>query len=111
MEAVQARRWTRPEFDRMIEAGILTPDDRVELIDGEILTVTPQGSAHATSVSLASGALRIAFDDSVYVRVQLPLATDGESEPEPDVAVVSGSPRDHCDAHPQAALLVVEISD
>ena len=111
MSAVQARRWTRQEYDRMIEAGVLTPEDRVELIDGEILAMTPQGSPHATGVSLVHEALRAAIGSHVYIRVQLPLALGSDSEPEPDVAVVAGSVRDYREAHPQSALLVVEVAD
>jgi Uma2 family endonuclease len=111
MSAVHSRRWTRQEYDRMIEAGVLTPEDRVELIDGEILAMTPQGSAHATGVSLAQEALRTAFGRDVHIRTQLPLAFGAESEPEPDVAVVAGAVRDYRDAHPQSALLVVEVAD
>ena len=67
MSVVQARRWTRQEYDRMIEAGVLTPDDRVELIDGEILAMTPQGSPHATAVLLVQDALRAAFGRDVGI--------------------------------------------
>ena len=111
MSAVQARRWTRSEYERMTEAGVLTENDRVELIGGEILTVTPQKSPHATGVVLASEALRrvLAFD--LHVRTQLPLALGDDSEPEPDVAVVRGSLRDYLNAHPRSAVLIVEISD
>ena len=108
---VQLRRWSRDEYDRMIDAGVLTPEDHVELIDGEIVTVTPRQSRHATAVRLAETALRQAFGEHVDVRTQLPLALDAASEPEPDVAVVSGSPRDYRDAHPSTALLVVEVAD
>jgi Uma2 family endonuclease len=111
MSAVQARRWTRQEYDRMIDAGILTPEDRVELIEGEVLGMTPQGSAHATGVSLVHDALRVAVGHGGYVRAQLPLALGSASEPEPDLTVVAGSPRDYRAAHPQSALLVVEIAD
>lgn len=111
MSAVQARRWTRQEYDRMIEAGVLTSEDRVELVDGEILAMTPQGSAHATGVSLAHETLRARLQPDVCIRVQLPLALGSDSEPEPDVAVVVGSVRDYRDAHPQSALLVVEVAD
>ena len=111
MNAVQTRRWTRSEYDRMIDAGILTSEDHVELIDGEVFAVTPQGSAHATSVSLAHDALRATLRQGAYIRTQLPLGLDVASEPEPDLAIVAGSARDHRDAHPQSALLVIEISD
>src|SRR5437773_2956171 len=109
--SVQLRRWSRQEYERMIDAGVLTPQDRVELIDGEIVTMTPQKSRHATGVSLAEIALHQAFGELVYVRTQLPLALDPASEPEADVAVVTGSPRDYRDAHPSTALLIVEVAD
>jgi Uma2 family endonuclease len=111
MGTVLVRRWTRQEYDRMVEAGVFPPGERVELIDGEVLAMTPQGSAHATALLLAEDALRKAFDAGTHVRVQLPLALDPSSEPEPDVTVVRGSPRDYRDAHPSAALLVVEVAD
>ena len=111
MSAVQVRRWTRQEYERMTEAGVLTPDDRVELIGGEIVVVTPQKSPHATAVSLANEALRNVLAPHMHVRIQLPLALGADSEPEPDIAVVSGSIRDYRDAHPESALLVIEISD
>ena len=111
MSAVQVRRWTRQEYERMADAGVLTPNDRVELIGGEILTVTPQKSAHATVVSLANEALRNALGPHTHIRLQLPLALGDDSEPEPDVAIVSGSIRDYSDAHPESALLVIEVSD
>ena len=111
MSAVQLRRWTRQEYDRMVEAGVLTENDRVELIGGEILAVTPQDSPHATAVSLADDALRRVLAPNMYVRIQLPLALGDDSEPEPDIAVVSGTIRDYRDAHPSTALLVIEVAD
>ena len=111
MSAVQVRRWTRQEYERMTEAGVLTENDRVELIGGEILTVTPQKSRHATVVSLANETLRSGLAPNTYVRMQLPLAMGDDSEPEPGIAVVRGSIRDYLDAHPQSALLIVEVSE
>lgn len=111
MSTILVRRWTREEYERMVESGIFAPGERVELIDGEVLQMTPQGSAHATALLLVQEALRVAFAGRGHVRVQLPLALDPSSEPEPDVTVVAGSPRDYRDAHPASALLVVEVSD
>ncbi|HXH13180.1 MAG TPA: Uma2 family endonuclease [Alphaproteobacteria bacterium] len=111
MSTVQLKRWSREDYDRMIEAGIFAPGERVELIDGEIVEMSPQHSEHSTAVSLSAEALRVAFGVGNYVRVQMPLALDAYSEPEPDVAVVPGSPRDYRDAHPTTALLVVEVAD
>src|SRR5262245_24175981 len=95
----------------MIDARVFAPGDRVGLVDGGIGTMTPQNSGHATAVSLVEIALRRAFATAAYVRAQLPLALDPDSEPEPDIAVVAGSPRDYRDAHPSSALLVVEVAD
>jgi Uma2 family endonuclease len=94
----------------MIEHGLLGEDDRVELIDGEILTVTPSGTRHAGTIRLVQNVLGTVFGHE-HVGVQLPFALDPVSEPEPDLAVVPGSPRDYLDAHPDTALLVVEIAD
>ena len=95
----------------MIDAGVLTPEDRVELIEGEILTMTPQGSAHATAMSLGHEALRAVVGPNLHVRAQLPLALGAASEPEPDFAIVTGSPRDYREHHPTSAVLVIEIAD
>jgi Uma2 family endonuclease len=111
MSAVQLRRWTRQEYDRMVEAGVLTENDRVELIGGEILAVTPQNSPHATAVVLASDTLRSVLPPDCHVRSQLPLALGDDSEPEPDVAIVRGPVRAYHDAHPQSAVLILEVAD
>lgn len=109
--AIETRRWTREEYDKMIAAGVFSPGERVELVDGEILQMAPQGSLHATAVRLAEDALRKAFGHGFDVRTQLPLALSPDSEPEPDVAVVTGSARDYSKAHPATAVLVVEVAE
>jgi Uma2 family endonuclease len=95
----------------MVETGILGPEDHVELLDGEIIEMSPEKSRHATAVDLALEALRAAFATGHTVRVQHPLALGEASEPEPDLAVVAGSPRDYAAGHPASALLVVEVAD
>ncbi|MBI4278267.1 MAG: Uma2 family endonuclease [Armatimonadetes bacterium] len=109
--SVQVRRWTRDEYYRLLEAGVLTEDDPVQLIQGEIVQMGPQGTVHATSTRLVAEALRTAFGPGFEVRTQLPLTLGTDSEPEPDAAVVTGGPRDYRDHHPRTALLVVEIAD
>ncbi len=111
MSTVQVHRWTRQAYDRMVEAGVFSPGERVELIDGEILEMSPQKSGHSTAVSLIAEALRAVFGTGYYIRVQMPMALDPYSEPEPDIVVVLGSPRDYRNAHPTSALLVVEVAD
>ena len=108
---VQTRRWSREAYDRAIEAGVFGPEDHIELIAGQIVAMTPQGSRHAVACVLAGKALERAFGGACHVRPQLPLAVGDDSEPEPDLAVVEGNARDYLDAHPAAALLVVEVSD
>jgi Uma2 family endonuclease len=71
----------------------------------------PQGPIHSTGTRSAEEALRIAFGPGFDVRPQMPLSLGLASDPEPDLAVVSGSFRDYCTAHPSTALLVVEVSD
>ena len=104
-------RWSRAEYDRAIEAGVFGPDARLELVEGAILAMGPQGSRHFTGIELVVDALRGAFGPGYRVRTQGPLAAGEDSEPEPDVAVVAGDARAYRDAHPATALLVVEVSD
>jgi Uma2 family endonuclease len=103
------RRWRRDEYYRMAEAGLFD-GQRVELIDGEILVLPPMKNAHAVGIGLVQAALQAAFGPGYWVRLQGPLSLTPTSEPEPDVAVVPGGPRDFTD-HPSTALLVVEVSD
>lgn len=105
------KRWTRLEYARLLDLGVLGEDSRVELIDGDIIEKMPQKSPHATAVSLAERALRPAPGEACYIRCQLPLTLGERSEPEPDIALVRGAPRDYELAHPSTAILVVEIAD
>jgi Uma2 family endonuclease len=111
MRTVQLKHWSCEEYDKMIDAAIFAPGERVELIDGDIVEMSLQDRAQATAVCLAEEAVRAAFGAGVTVRTQMPLALDPYSEPEPDVAVIPGSPRDYREAHPTTALLVVEVAD
>lgn len=105
------RHWSRVEYDRAVAAGVFGPEARIELVDGALLAMTPQGSRHATAVRLVEDALRRVFGAGHDVRAQLPLALDDCSEPEPDIAVVEGHARDYRDAHPTGAALIVEVAD
>ena len=107
----QPHRWTRTEYERMIEAGVFHPEARFELINGEIIDMCPQGSYHATSIQVMADYIRNLFGVDYHVRIQMPLALGDSSEPEPDVAVVIGSFMDYRHAHPQTAVLVVEVAN
>jgi Uma2 family endonuclease len=104
------RRWTRVEYGRLIEHGFLDEDDPIELVDGLLLVKEPQYTPHATAATLVAEALRAAFGAGWVVRQQLPMALDDRSEPEPDICVVPGSPRDYLPTHPTGAALVVEVA-
>ena len=107
----QPYRWTRAQYDLMVDAGILTPESHVELIEGEVIAMTPQGSPHAVTTGLIHRQLQQVFAKGYWIRIQMPLAINEDSEPEPDVAVVAGDIRDFTDAHPGTALLVVEVAE
>jgi Uma2 family endonuclease len=108
--AIGTRKWTRVEYDRLAKAEILGPEDRIELLGGEMIVKEPQYSPHATAIRLVARALRRVFGDGWDVSTQLPVALDEDSEPEPDVYVVRGDPRDYRDAHPERPGLIVEVS-
>jgi Uma2 family endonuclease len=75
------------------------------------LYYAPQQSGHAVAVGKTQRALEECFGSHYWVRIQMPLVLDPDSEPEPDLAVVAGEPADYRAQHPQTALLVVEIAD
>jgi len=108
---IRTRRWTRQEYDRLIETGLLQEDDPIELIEGRLVVAEPQHDPHARAVELAAEALRFALGHGWRIRVQLPLALGPDSEPEPDVSGVRGTPRDAPSGHPTTAALVVEVAD
>ncbi|PYO33077.1 MAG: hypothetical protein DMD86_11390 [Candidatus Rokuibacteriota bacterium] len=110
-DLVRTRRWTRKEYDRLIEIGFLDEDEPVELVGGQLIVAEPKGTGHSVAIELAAEALRKAFGAGWTVRVQDPIAPDDESEPEPDVAVVAGSPREYLAAHPSRPALVLEVSN
>ncbi len=101
-------------YYKMAEAGILTQNDHVELIGGEIFDMTPIGSAHAGKTNRLNRLFaRAAADGLVLVRVQGPLRLDAYNEPEPDVMLLKPRGDDYQDRHPGAAdvLLLVEVSE
>ena len=108
--AARTRRWTRTEYGQLIAAGLLDEDEPLELIDGELIVREPQHTPHATGIDLVQEALRAAFGAGWRVRVQLPVALDEATEPEPDVCVVRGAPRDYLAEHPSRPALIVEVA-
>jgi len=108
--AVPAR-WTTERFLRLIDEGVLGPDDKVELLEGVIVGMAPSNVAHDGTLGLVSQALFRAVGERGVVRVQLSIIAGRHSLPEPDVAVVPGRARDYERERPTSALLIVEVSD
>ena len=109
--AVHTRRWTRAEFDRLIDIGVFSPDERLELLGGELIVSEPQKSAHYTAIGLVDDALRAALPRGWLVRTQGPIELDDESQPEPDIAVTPGDRRSYSRRHPSRPALVVEVAE
>jgi Uma2 family endonuclease len=105
------RRFSRAEYERLIELGIFQPGEPIELIGGELMVAEPQGAAHYTAIRKTAKALEAAFGPGWEIRTQGPVGLDDDSEPEPDVAVVPGSPDDYGRAHPSRPVLTVEVAE
>jgi len=108
------RRFSVDEYYRMAEVGILTERDRVELIEGEVVMMSPMGSRHAACIARLEAAFHAALTgDVAQVRTQLPVRLDAWNEPEPDVALVVPRADFYANAHPAAldVLIAVEVGD
>jgi Uma2 family endonuclease len=104
-------RYTSDEYLALVDDGVLGPDDRVELLEGVIVAMAPEGTRHEVAVDLTAEALRAAVGGRAAVRTGHSLHVGRRSVPEPDVAVVPGRLRDYTTVRPTTALLVVEVSD
>lgn len=102
--------WTIEEYQKLGESGLFN-DRRIELIEGCLLEMSPQGSKHASTLMKLVRLLPSIFDDRYSIAIQSPLAISELSQPEPDAAILLGEPGAFRDALPKAALLVIEVSD
>jgi Uma2 family endonuclease len=106
------RRLTVAEYHKMGEAGILDEDSRVELIEGELIQMSPIGTPHASTIDHLTR-LIVKRTDGVIVRIQNPIGLGSYSEPEPDIVLAKGKPGGYSKKHPGAKdiLLVIEVCD
>jgi len=113
MQSEPLPRWkiSLERYHHMIEAGVLTTQDRVQLIAGEIVPMSPIGIWHSKRTFLVTEVLRAAFDNRFVVWESHPLALPDHSEPEPDVSVVKREQVFAKDAATDWAALVVEVAD
>jgi Uma2 family endonuclease len=105
--------FTVSEYERMGENGIFPPDARVELIEGEIIEMSPIGSRHAACVDLITEVFSEQLRGSAIVRAQNPIVLDDFSEPQPDITVLRFRPDRYRAAHPRPedVLLVIEVAE
>jgi Uma2 family endonuclease len=109
---VVRRRFTVDEYLQMAQAGILNEDDRVELLDGEIVEMTPIGRPHAACVNALIRLLTFGAGSAAVVWVQGPVRLSENSQPEPDIALLRprAVPYRDADVEPRDVLLLIEVS-
>lgn len=107
----RTRRFSRAEYERLIELGVFQPGEPIELIGGDLVVAEPQSAVHYTAIQKTAQALEAVFGAGWTVRPQGPIGLDEDSEPEPDVAVVPGNPDDYGRAHPSRPALTVEVAE
>jgi Uma2 family endonuclease len=111
--AAARRRFTREEYHRMAEVGILKPTDRVELIRGEIIEMSPPGRRHIAFVNNLNQLLVLRLAARAIVSVQNPVVLTEDTEPQPDLAICRDRAVRYKDREPHAedVVLLIEVAD
>lgn len=106
------RKFTADEVYRMLDAGILEEGPGLELLEGDLVVMSPQGPPHTSFADIVCARIEAVMGRSHFGRMHSPVDAGPFSQPEPDVAVVRGRPEDYLTRHPTAAdtLLVVEVA-
>ncbi len=108
---VSTHRFTLPEYEKLVTAGIFTPEDRVELIRGEFVDMSPMGENHIVSIMNFTQRLVLAYHKEAEVLVQCPVVMDDNSAPEPDFALLKKQDYSKRKPHAEDVLLLIQISD
>lgn len=110
---LKLRLWTVEEYHRMSEAGIFGADERVELLEGQIIWMIAKGTAHRSAVGRTDYLLKNRLGNRAWVSIQDPITLNERSEPEPDITVVKVDPLDYADHHPTPSevYLIIEVAD
>jgi Uma2 family endonuclease len=105
--------WTVQDYHRMSDLGILDPNQRTELIAGQIVLMTAKGTPHVITLQLLATNIQEQLGKSALIRTQDPIRLDNFSEPEPDLAIVKGTILDYAEHHPipEDIYLVIEVAD
>ena len=110
---ITRHRFTVAEYERMGQTGIFSEDDRVELVNGEVIQMSPIGDRHAACVDFLTQFITLRLRRSAIVRVHNPVRLNEHSQPQPDITILK--PRDdfyrHRSPRPKDVLLVIEVSD
>ncbi|WP_293336611.1 Uma2 family endonuclease [Microcoleus sp. CAWBG58] len=107
------RKWTVKEYQKLGEMGFFHPEERVELLSGNIITISDKGTANTSATRRTANVLRDILGNQVDVYYKSPIALDDNSEPEPDIAVVIIDPFDYATHHPTPSevYLIIEVAD
>jgi Uma2 family endonuclease len=105
------RRLSIGEYHRMIEAAVFDEDEHVELLEGVIVRVSPQGTEHATVIERLNDPRFVELPAAYLIRCQLPLSLSDADEPEPDIAVIARDVPRSRKSHPASACLVFEVAN
>ena len=111
---ISRKTFTVSDYYKMAETGIIKPDDRVELLNGEIITMSPINSFHAYYVDTLTDLLYDKIDRTKFkIRVQNPISLEAESEPQPDIVVAKKTKDNYFSRHPNAEeiSLIIEVAD
>ena len=112
LETVSKKLFTVDEYYRMLEVGVIHPDDRIELIEGEIVQMAPMSCKHGGCITFLNRVLNRLLNNMAIVNSQIPLHLHDYSEPEPDVCILKIRNDDYRNSHaaPEDILLVIEVS-
>ncbi len=104
--------FTREEYHRLAEPNLFR-DERVELLDGVIVNMSPQNSPHAATIHRLLFTLLRTLGEAAYVRVQAPIVLNDWSEPEPDIAICQPGQADYSKQHPHAhqVMVIIEVAE
>ncbi|MEG4985309.1 Uma2 family endonuclease [Microcoleus sp. BR0-C5] len=111
--AFTLRKWTVKEYHKLGEIGIFNPEERLELIEGNIIKLSAKGTVHASATRRTASLLHNLVGNQAAVYNKSPIALDDNSEPEPDIAVVRIDPFDYATHHPTPSevYLIIEVAD
>ena len=109
----QQKLWTAQDYYRMSKFGVLKPDERTELIEGEIFVMAAKNPPHSAITKTAADYFRDLLREKADIRIQEPVHLSDRSEPEPDIALVRIEPRNYIERHPIASdvFLLIEVAD